>query len=108
MDIKFVSYTGRYPNLCSGQLTLLINGCEYKFGTDSYELFNDDRDTLPKFWESGGDVFFDSDYDGTCYTAPWQLGSDYKKLPTFLKGHEQELIDVFNANVPYGCCGGCL
>ena len=25
-DIKFVSYTGHYPNLCHGVLTLLIDG----------------------------------------------------------------------------------
>ena len=30
--VKFVSYTGRYPNLCRGVLTLLIE--EKKFGLD--------------------------------------------------------------------------
>ena len=32
--IKFISYTGKYPNLCSGVLTVEINGKEYKFGHD--------------------------------------------------------------------------
>ena len=30
--VRFISYTGRYPNLCSGILTLEIDGKEYKFG----------------------------------------------------------------------------
>ena len=29
--VKFISYTGEYPNLCSGVLTLEIDGKEYKF-----------------------------------------------------------------------------
>lgn len=27
--VEFVSYTGKYPNLCSGVLTLKINGKTY-------------------------------------------------------------------------------
>lgn len=30
--VKFVSYTGKSPNLCSGVLTLKIDGTQYKFG----------------------------------------------------------------------------
>ena len=30
--VKFIDYTGRYPNLCSGVLTLEIDGKIYKFG----------------------------------------------------------------------------
>ena len=30
--VKFVSYTGKFPNLCSGVLTLNIDGKEVKFG----------------------------------------------------------------------------
>lgn len=30
--VKFVSYTGRYPNLCSGILTLEIDGENVNFG----------------------------------------------------------------------------
>ena len=26
MDVKFINYTGGYPNLCSGQLTLEVDG----------------------------------------------------------------------------------
>lgn len=30
--VNFVSYTGSYPNLCSGVLTLEIDGKEITFG----------------------------------------------------------------------------
>ena len=30
--VKFISYTGEYPNLCKGVLTLEIDGVEYTFG----------------------------------------------------------------------------
>ena len=33
-NIEFVSYTGAYPNLCSGILTMKVNGKEYEFGHD--------------------------------------------------------------------------
>ena len=33
--IKFISYTGKYPNLCSGVFTVEIDGKEYKFGHES-------------------------------------------------------------------------
>lgn len=41
--IEFVDYNGEYPTLCSGVLTVLIDGKEYKFGHnyDNYHLIND-------------------------------------------------------------------
>lgn len=30
--VKFISYTGKWPNLCSGILTLEIDGKEVQFG----------------------------------------------------------------------------
>ena len=50
--VEFVSYTGKYPNLCSGVLTLKINGKIYTFGYGQ---------KYDKFWESGGGL--DRDYD---------------------------------------------
>ena len=35
--VEFVSYTGTYPNLCSGVLTLRIDGEEVRFGHDYFE-----------------------------------------------------------------------
>lgn len=31
-NVEFVSYTGGWPNLCSGVLTLKIHGEEHRFG----------------------------------------------------------------------------
>lgn len=31
-NVKFISYTGKYPCLCMGVLTLEIEGEKYKFG----------------------------------------------------------------------------
>ena len=98
MEIKFVSYDGRYPNLCSGKLTLNIDGKEVTFG-----YHGDYQD----FWCSGGCVIADEDWNFTVLSGSWKL-SYIGDLPDFLKGHEQELIDLFNENVAWGCCGGCV
>lgn len=55
--VKFVSYTGRWPNLCSGVLTLEI---------------------------------------------------DVNKIPEQFRKYATEINEVFNDNVPWGCCGGCI
>lgn len=47
--VEFVSYDGAYPNLCSGQLVLKINGQVREFS----------RHCL----QSGGTVWFDNDWD---------------------------------------------
>lgn len=98
MKIKFVSYDGRYPNLCSGKLTLKIDDKEMTFG------YHGD---YPSFWCSGGHVWADKDWNFTVESGPWEF-SAIGDLPDFLKGHEQELINIFNDNVDWGCCGGCV
>lgn len=30
--VKFISYSGKYPSLCCGELILEIDGKEYSFG----------------------------------------------------------------------------
>lgn len=102
MDIKFVSYTGKYPCLCSGILTLNIDGKDTTFGYLCGEHTDYDR-----FWVSGGSCGFNDDFsDPYVFGAPWEIREEY--LPEFLKEHADELIDIFNENVEYGCCGGCL
>ena len=44
-NVKFVSYDGRFPNLCSGSLVLEIDDKEYKFG-DNYQ-WNEELDDTP-------------------------------------------------------------
>lgn len=46
--VEFVSYDGRFPNLCSGTLVLKIDGVER---------------TMPQYcMSSGGSVWFDNDW----------------------------------------------
>ena len=90
--VSFVSYSGTFPNLCSGELVLLIDGVEYKFGH---------RSQYPSFWVSGGGL--DEDY---CpYEEPWAINEN--DLPEEIRKYGSEIADVFNANVECGCCGGC-
>lgn len=58
-NIEFISYTGAYPSLCCGVLTVNVNGKKYKFrGYERSLLLNEGDDyypeMLPKFWISGG------------------------------------------------------
>lgn len=94
-NVEFISYTGGYPNLCIGKLTLKINGEIHTFG---YE------DAMHRqFWYSGGRCDFET---GDTITREWEI--DCNKLPEELKPLASEIDEVFNDNVPFGCCGGCI
>ncbi|MEZ3438640.1 MAG: hypothetical protein K1W18_07150 [Oscillospiraceae bacterium] len=87
--VKFISYTGKYPNLCSGVLTLENDG--------NYEAF----------WSSGGGCGFYNDYANAYVdSGAWEI--DVSALPEELRPFAAEIDEVFNDNVPQGCCGGCL
>lgn len=87
--IEFVSYDGRFPNLCSGTLVIKIDGVER---------------TLPKYcMNSGGFVSFDSDWCAHVESGAWSVD-----VPDDLIDHKQEIEDCVNDNVPFGCCGGCV
>ena len=122
--IEFVEYTGRYPNLCSGILVLSVNGKEYVFGgkrvdgklkdfdlgygdrPSDFENGNLKKGLYGSFWCSGGHAGFDSDWNEIVEYSPWIIRED--DLPEELKPFANEISDVFNDHVPYGCCGGCL
>ena len=94
--VKFVSYDGKYPSLCMGTLTLNIDGEVVTFG-------NRKQDNYCRFWESGGG----NDIKHYCsYTEEWLI--DYSELPEKYQKYADEIDEVFNNNVDYGCCGGCL
>lgn len=92
--IKFVSYTGKYPNLCSGVLTLKIDGETVTFGRL--------RCMYPEFWHSGGWSNYESD---TVKRGRWII--DETLLPEKFRKYAEKIDAVFNENVEYGCCGGC-
>ena len=91
--IKFISYTGQWPNLCSGILTLEIDGEEVQVG---YGTPNN------PFWTSGGGV--NSNYDA--YQGEWEINVD--RIPKEYRKYASEIDRVFNENVEWGCCGGCI
>lgn len=91
--VEFVSYTGRYPNLCRGELLLEIDGKQVLFGLGDH--------ARPIFWTSGG--YLDDEY--YAHTGEWVIDIDL--LPEEYRKYSAEIDRVFNDNVPWGCCGGC-
>lgn len=116
--VKFISYTGEYPNLCSGVLTLEIDGVQYKFGheyanyhfdNDGNGYFSDEDPEHPNFnsfWSSGGSVTSDKDWNFHVEHGEWEI--DVDELPEQFWDVAPEIDAVFNGNVRYGCCGGCI
>ena len=106
--VEFVSYTGEYPNLCRGVLTLCIDGEEVRFG-HNYGVFESWKTdgNYDAFWVTGGECgFYNGWSDEYVNHREWIVDED--ELPAKYKKYINEIKEVFNANVPYGCCGGCL
>lgn len=98
--IEFVSYDGKYPNLCAGVLTLRIEDNEYTFGWHRGARY-------PQFWTAGGTARFDENWEPTLENGPYTF--DYSEMPGWLTTEEKEYIgELFNSNVEWGRCGGCL
>lgn len=89
--VEFVSYSGKYPNLCCGKLILNIDGKDVSFGKDSEH---------EKFWSTGGNCL-----GPRAATGEWYI--DVEKIPEEFRKYASEIDNVFNVNVEYGCCGGC-
>ena len=89
-NIEFVSYDGAWPNLCSGTLTIKVDGKTYAF---KHAMI------------SGGCIMRNEDWDMWSETGPWSL--DLEEHPE-LEKYIDEITEVVNDNVPYGCCGGCI
>lgn len=85
--IEFVSYTGKYPNLCRGTLVLRIDG---EFVCLNHCLV------------SGGCVGFNG------LTEIVEQGKWSVNVPEEYKKYEEEITTVVNENIEYGCCGGCI
>ena len=107
--VEFVSYTGDWPNACRGVLTLKIDGQEYKFGHESrsYDVetgkYKDDN--YNGFWESGGSINVDSNNE-IIYTNEWRVS--LYRIPKEFRKYAAEIDYIFNQNVKWGCCGGCI
>lgn len=109
--VEFISYSGTWPYLCHGVLSLKIDGKIYNFGHNYLHLdtktgqFLDENPENPnyeRFWSSGG--YIGCDYE--VHTDKWLI--DPNSLPVELRDLSSEIDEVFNENVMYGCCGGCI
>jgi hypothetical protein len=89
--IEFVSYDGEYPCLCNGKLTIKVDGKEYR---------------LDNVLISGGSVTCDDDYNFQVFEDEWTIDKD--ALPEELKNLSEQICQVVNEHVDYGCCGGCI
>lgn len=88
--VEFVSYDGKYPNLCAGTLVLRIDG--------------DERTFLKHCLSSGGSVWFSDGYsESHIECGAWEI-----ELPPDLETYRREIERCINDNIPHGCCGGCL
>lgn len=98
--VSFVTYSGKWPNLCRGVLILNIDGKDVSFGYD------DDCDHIP-FWMTDGSCGFKNNYKQSYINKDkWLI--NYNKIPDEYKKYANEIDRLFNAYVEYGCCGGCL
>lgn len=117
--VKFISYTGEYPCLCHGVLTLEIDGKQYKFGhnynnyhvdpkTKEWKFTDEDpmNPNFDSFWLSGGSVTADEDWNWDVRENEWEI--DMNDLPQQFWDVAAEIDEVFNSNVKWGCCGGCI
>ena len=89
--LKFVSYDGAYPNLCSGKLIMKLDGKEVVFSSHCLH--------------SGGTVTFDDNWSEEVTQGEWTIFEFPKGFPKEL---EEVANDLVNENVEQGCCGGCV
>ncbi len=89
--VEFVSYSVKFPNLCSGELILNIDGKDVKFPSGSLD--------------SGGGVYNDGCGDYYAESGRWTIDLyDYPELEPM----RAEIEACINENIPHGCCGGCI
>ena len=86
--VKFISYDGKYPNLCRGILTVEIEG----------KIIS-----IPRYsCSSGGSVTWDEQWNFYIERGPWTVN-----VPDQYADYKEEIEECMNANVKWGCCGGC-
>ncbi len=91
-DIQFISYDGKWPNLCSGNLVFSVNGQKREV---KYALC------------SGGGITQDWDtYSGAWSIIP--IDADELVFNDFTESDFKVLTDLVNENIEHGCCGGCI
>ncbi len=89
--LKFVSYDGKYPSLCSG--TLIMELDEKNIIFPDYCL------------SSGGSACVTEELEKMVEIGEWTINDFPENFPEELKEYANLLV---NENIEYGCCGGCL
>ena len=86
-----ISYDGKWPNLCSGQLIVRIDKEKYVFP----------RHCL----SSGGSASFDENWSEHVASGPWSVREWPENFP---EEYKEEVLQKINDKIDWGCCGGCL
>jgi hypothetical protein len=87
-QLQFISYDGKYPNLCSGTLKFKAHGIEYSW--NNCLMSGGAADYMDEFIETG----------------EWWLRPS---MVDILDESSIILIErMINENIPQGCCGGCI
>jgi len=86
-----IYYDGKYPNLCSGELIVILNDTPWEFGSHSLV--------------SGGSVWFDDDWNDHVTSGEWTIDSWPKDFP---EEYKIQTLGAVNSQIGWGCCGGCV
>lgn len=105
---EFISYSGKFPNLCSGVLV--------------FKTVDEEGNERPYHLKycliSGGKVEFNPETSDCLVTnGPWTFQDfcfdvvnnpkEYASFPEFTLEDKIALTKMINENIPQGCCGGC-
>lgn len=103
--VEFVDYDGMYPNLCSGALSVKLDGKLVVF-KPSHKTKKDEK-VFESFWSSSDCYCYGKEaYDkAVLYLNGWTFTGD--DFPEELSDYYFELCHVFAENVEAPHCGGC-
>ena len=91
---EIISYDGEYPILCGGTLKVILdNGEELEISVPC---------------KSGGNIYRTENWDMWAVQGEWEIGYGLESNKILTPEDKQMVVDWFNENVPYGCCGGCI
>lgn len=106
--IEFVSYDGKYQNLCRGKLVVRIDDKEISFGKTTRLMSDDKPADYPSFWCSGGTIRYTMDFaDSYTTQSKWEFIGNESDYPPEIWKLLPDVLEIMNENVEYGCCGGC-
>lgn len=94
--VEFLCYDGEYPNLCSGELQIVVGDDLWVFPTHSLSSSGSTGFTKVK-----------GNSESWIKTGPWTI----IRWPEGFPGSDRlrrEVEKQVNAYIKQGCCGGCL